>query len=329
MARSGSSTTSRSLPLSLLLSLLNLCHAALLRNQEGIRPQLSAESALPGQSLLEHSTRANSDLPLREKASSSSGPDSASIIRAGLSGHDCRLDFGKFLGQPLGMRNAFYLLLFLLTSHPLLGQRTHVVLCGGPALRTWEDLRVPPDRHDGYWANFVHSSNLRMDEIRKAYGSGDTIVWMVYKAGYETRGKEDGKPYLTWIREHATKRGARLVWLSSGDDFFREINKLPRGSVVNFDFFGHSNKHCFLLDYSNEIMGSSKAWIHENDLSRLRAAIFDKNAVCQSYGCHTGESMSAFWKRATGITLIGAKGKTDYVTLNQNKLPRVNGSWVR
>jgi len=183
--------------------------------------------------------------------------------------------------------------------------------------------------YDGYWANFVHASNLRMDEIRKAYGDTDTIVWMVHKAGYITRGAEDNKPYITWIKEHAIKRKARLVWISTGDDFFREINRLPRGSVVNFDFFGHSNKHCFLLDYSNEIMASSKAWIHENDLSRLKKSIFNPNAVCQSYGCHTGESMSAFWKRATGVTLIGAKGKTDYVTLNDNKLPRVNGSWIR
>lgn len=225
---------------------------------------------------------------------------------------------------------------FLLTLSILLiglahgyAERVHVVLCGGPALRDWEDLRVAPDRHDGYWANFVHASNLRMDEIRRANEPGDRIVWMVFKDSYVTRGKEDGKPYVTWIKEHAVKRRADLIWIDSGDDFFREMNRLPSGSVVNFDFFGHSNKHCFLLDYSNEIMASSKEWIHETDLGKLKARIFNKNAVCQSYGCHTGESMSAYWKRATGVTLIGAKGKTDYVTLNDNKLPRVNGSWVR
>lgn len=208
-------------------------------------------------------------------------------------------------------------------------ERVHVVLCGGPALRDWEDLRVPPDRHDGYWANFVHASNLRMDELRAAYGDRDQILWLVFKPGYITRGREDNKPYTTWIEEHAVKRKARLVWIDSGDDFFREMNRLPSRSVVNFDFFGHSNKHCFLLDYSNEIMATSKEWIHETELGRLNSRIFSKNAVCQSYGCHTGESMSAYWKRATGITLIGAKGKTDYVTLNDNKLPRVNGTWIR
>ncbi len=207
--------------------------------------------------------------------------------------------------------------------------QVHVILCGGPALRQWENLRVGPDQHDRWWANFVRASTLRMDELKTAYGENTQIVWMVYKPGYITRGREDGKPYTTWIGEQASKRGARLVWLNSGDDFFRNTNSLPRGSIANFDFFGHSNRHCFLLDYSNEIMGSCKAWIHETELSRLRRSVFSKNALCQSYGCHTGESMSGYWQNAIGVPLIGAEGKTDYTVLNQNKLPVVNGKWIR
>lgn len=207
-------------------------------------------------------------------------------------------------------------------------QQNHVILCGGPALRSWEELRVGPDQHDRWWANFVRASTMRMDILRKAYGDNTSIVWMVYKPGYVTRGREEGKPYTTWITEQATKRRAKLVWLNSSSDFFRTMNSLPRGSVTNFDFFGHSNKHCFLLDYSNEIMASCKSWIHETDLGRIKGSIFSPNALCQSYGCHTGESMSAYWKRATGVGMIGAKGKTDYSHLSFGKMPQVNGSWV-
>lgn len=208
-------------------------------------------------------------------------------------------------------------------------QQVHVILCGGPALRSWEDLRVGPDQHDRWWANFIRASTMRMDELQKAYGPSTQIVWMVYKPGYVSRQREDGDPYITWITEQANKRGVKLVWIQSGDDFFRIMNAFPRGSVTNFDFFGHSNKHCFLLDYSNEIMASCKAWIHETELGRLNGSVFNRNALCQSYGCHTGESMSAYWKNATGVTLIGAKGKTDYTSLTEGKLPKVNGSWVR
>lgn len=170
---------------------------------------------------------------------------------------------------------------------------------------------------------------MRMDELQKAYGNQTNIVWLVYKPGYETRGREDGKPYTTWISEQASKRRAKLVWLNSSREFFARMNSLPRGSVSNFDFFGHSNKHCFLLDYSNEIMASCKAWIHETELTRLKASVFNRNALCQSWGCHTGESMSTFWKRATGVTMVGAKGKTDYTELSFGRMPSVSGSWIR
>ena len=42
----------------------------------------------------------------------------------------------------------------------------HVILCGGPALRKWEDLRVEEDQHDRWWGNFIRASTIRIDEIR-------------------------------------------------------------------------------------------------------------------------------------------------------------------
>ena len=119
------------------------------------------------------------------------------------------------------------------------------------------------------------------------------------------------------------------MWVSDGTGAINAINRHPSKSVISFDFFGHSNKHCFLLDYSADIMGASKAWIHENDLSRIRRGIFSRKSQCQSWGCHTGESMSAFWKRATGQTMIGAKGKTNYEPVGQGRMPSISGSWVR
>ena len=77
------------------------------------------------------------------------------------------------------------------------------------------------------------------------------------------------------------------------------------------------------------LLGASKAWIHQNDLSKIRRSIFTKNAQCQSWGCHTGESMSAIWKRQTGKTLLGVRGKTNYEAVGHGKMPTVSGSWVR
>ncbi|MES2437653.1 MAG: hypothetical protein V4584_01215 [Verrucomicrobiota bacterium] len=205
----------------------------------------------------------------------------------------------------------------------------HVIVTGGPAMRKWENLRVTADQHDRWWANFVRASTLRMAEVRKAYGSGASLVWMVYQPGYQSRAREDGQPYTSWIAEQAAKRSASLIWFSSTGEFIQKLNSRPRGSIETFDFFGHSNRYAFMFDYSSDIMGASTAWLHERDLPRIKSSIFSGNAYCKSWGCHTGESMSAVWKRATGVALEGAKGPTSYTQVGQGTLPVVKGSWVR
>lgn len=227
------------------------------------------------------------------------------------------------------MTGLFRILIFVSFLLTLPGQADHVIVTGGPALRKWENYRVKKDQHDRWWANFVRASTLRMAEIRKAYGSDAPLVWIVYQPGYQTRGREDGQPYTTWIAKLARDRRATLVWFNSSGGFLQALNSRPRGSIQTLDYFGHSNRYCFMFDYGNEIMAASMAWLHERDLPRIRSSIFARNAYCKSWGCHTGESMSQAWKRATGVALEGAKGPTDYTVISRGLLPEVHGSWVR
>jgi len=204
----------------------------------------------------------------------------------------------------------------------------HVILAGGPALRGWEDLRVEKDRHDRWWANFIRASTMRMDNLRAAYGSQAKMVWLVHKKSYVARAAEDGKPYTQWIQEQATKRRATLIWITDGASVIRAINARPTRSITTFDYFGHSNKHCFLLDYSSDIMGACTSWLHEKDLHKINGVVFSPKAVCKSWGCHSGESMNYYWRYATDRELIGADGKTDYAALSKGKMPTINGSWI-
>jgi len=208
-------------------------------------------------------------------------------------------------------------------------QADHVIVTGGPALRHWENNRVPQDRHDHWWANFIRASTLRMDEIHQVYGADAPIVWMVYEPGYQTRGLEDKVSYTKMITDLAAKYRATLIWVTSGGGLIQAINSRPPESITTFDFFGHSNRYAFMLDYSNDIMAVSIAWLHERDLPHIRAAVFARNALCKSWGCHTAESMSAAWKRAIGIPLEGAMGPTNYSVVGQGQLPSVSGTWSR
>jgi len=219
------------------------------------------------------------------------------------------------------------LLLFVLSMAAPLSAKDHVILCGGPALRKWENLRVKKDRHDRWWANFVRASTMRMDEIRKSYGANAKITWIVYKNGYVSRGREDSNPYTTWIAKQAAKRKVKLVWINSGQQAISAIN--AHRDIITFDYFGHSNRYCFMLDYGSEVMAVSQCWIHERDLGKIRRSSFNKNALCQSWGCHTAQSMSAIWKRKIGNSLIGTEGKTDYAALSSGRMPSASKAWIR
>ena len=209
-------------------------------------------------------------------------------------------------------------------------EEEHVIMAGGPALWQWEKLRIPKRQHDKWWANFVRASTLKIDVLRQTHGEDCKVVWIVYRPGYRTRESEDGEPYLQWISELGVKYRVELVWVDTGAEAIAALNNRPTGSIGSFNCFGHSNPHAFMLDYSNDILGSSKAWIHERDLRKIKRNIFTANPTCKSWGCHTGQSMSHSWRQTLGIRLIGSNGRTDYAPVSQQAiLPTTDGRWVR
>lgn len=194
----------------------------------------------------------------------------------------------------------------------------YIIVSGGPALRKWENLRRNGEQHDRFWGNFIATATSRIKEIQKTQ-PGMPVTWLVYRDAYARRTGEDGKPYTNWIQEKQAKYGIKVVFFSSGNDVINYINSgqnRSRTKIAGFEYFGHSNKFCFMFDYSSDIYGVSSSWLHQMDLKRIHSSAFAPKAYCQSWGCHTAEAMSAEWKKATGLWLIGAYGKTDYTDLH-------------
>jgi hypothetical protein len=194
-------------------------------------------------------------------------------------------------------------------------QSEYIIVSGGPALRQWEDMRKPGEQHDRWWGNFVRTARVRMEELKRRTPPGTIITWLVYRDAYLRRAGEDREPLTSHVESVRDKYGIRLVWFRSGDDVINYINSgMSRGriKISGFEYFGHSNKYCFMFDYSSDIYGVSSSFLHEADLRRIHRGAFARNAFCKSWGCHTAESMSALWKKATGVPMIGAFGKTDY-----------------
>src|SRR6187401_1555314 len=208
----------------------------------------------------------------------------------------------------------FLITLSLETSTCAQERGEYVLVSGGPATRKFEDLRAPGTQHDRWWGNFIRPARIRIEEIQKRDPSA-TITWLVYRDAYVRRSADDNRSLTALVESVRDKFHVHLIWFSSGSEVINYINRgQSRGRlpICNFEYFGHSNKYCFMFDYSGQIYGASTSWLHEKDLSRINGSAFTRDAYCKSWGCHTGESMSRAWKRATGVPMWGAIGKTDY-----------------
>jgi hypothetical protein len=197
------------------------------------------------------------------------------------------------------------------------------------SLWIWEKWKQQP--HDNWWMNFVRAGQIRIAQIQQT-NPQQPITWLVYRPAYLSRSRQDGKDYSSAIASVASSMGVRMIWFDSTGQLLNYINggqPRDRVKINDLEFFVHSNKACFLFDYSNIIDSASKVFLHENDLKKINRGIFTRDALVRSWGCHTGESMSRSFRSATGIPMWGLTGKSQYMT-DELPLPATTaGHWTR
>jgi hypothetical protein len=205
-----------------------------------------------------------------------------------------------------------------------------ILLVGGPSMHQWEQYKAQP--HDHWWANFVHAARIRTEQLRATRGADAKITWLVYKQGYVDRSTQEHQDLPALIETIHDKFGVNIVWFGNGMDVINYMNRgqdRGRVKIAGFEYFGHSNKACFMFDYSNNLDSASKSWLHENDLVRIDRRVFARAPYIKSWGCHTGEEMSQKWYNATGTHMIGAIGKTQFMMEELPILSSSDGQWVQ
>ncbi len=206
----------------------------------------------------------------------------------------------------------------------------YIVVSGGPSLIRWEKYKQVP--HDRWWGNFIRTARVRIQALREQRGTEYPIGWLVYRPGYVARSAQDQRDLLALVESVRDKYQLRLIYFDTTPQLLNYINRAPHRRslrITGFEYFGHSNKACFMFDYSSLIDSASKAWLHEGELNRINADAFHRRAFIKSWGCHTGESMSKHWRTAVGIPMIGAIGKTDYSPGYIPVLSTPGGRWTR
>ena len=205
----------------------------------------------------------------------------------------------------------------------------YIIVVGGPSLYEWEKYKAQP--HDHWWANFVRAARIRSEQLRNELGPDAMITWLVYGQGYKDRAKQEKQDLIANINSVRDKFNLNLIYFRNGDEVINYVNNgQPRDSVkiAGFEYFGHSNKACFMFDYSSNIESACKSWLHESELTKLNRRAFARNAFVKSWGCHTGESMSKKWRDATGTHMQGAIGKTQFMMEELPILSSAGGKWV-
>ena len=221
-------------------------------------------------------------------------------------------------------------LIVLGALHGSAQSREDIVLTGGPALRFMEHGKGDVS-HDVYWFNFVDASFIRLKELKDQVKPDELVTWLIYRPAYASRSEEMGLDLLAQLRDKAKALGVRLVWFNSKEELVAYLNNgLDRDKIKigDFDYFGHSNKACFLFDYSNTIDTMSIAWLHVKDLRLIHSDIFARDATCKSWGCHSGEMYSQWWKSQFDVPMTGAIGKTDFAHGGLPQLSNSDGKWA-
>ena len=205
----------------------------------------------------------------------------------------------------------------------------YVILVGGPSLMEWEKYKAEP--HDHWWANFVRAGRIRTEQLRAKYGPDAKITWLVYKQGYIDRGAQEKMNLIEFIDSVRDKFDLNLVWFRAGGDVIRYLNSgQPRDQVkvAFFEYFGHSNKACFMFDYSSNVDSASKSYLHQSQLGGISRNAFTRDAQIRSWGCHTGEMMSQKWHEALGNRMWGVVGKTQFMTDELPIISTPGGKWA-
>ena len=185
--------------------------------------------------------------------------------------------------------------------------------------------------HDVFWGNFIVSATFRLKELEQQKAPGDLVTWLVYRPGYERRSMEIDADLLSAIQQKADALGVALFWFNNKQELINYLNTgrdrkaMP---IADFEYFGHSNKACFMFDYSNNFDAMTKDFLHAMDLEHIEPSDFAKGATAKSWGCHSGEYYTAQWKRHFGWPMVGAIGKTDYSHGELPFLSSPGGSWA-
>ena len=195
-----------------------------------------------------------------------------------------------------------------------------IVISGSEYQKWYQGIPLVGDYIPGgrFKYTFIEPAIKQLREL-KVNNSDNTITWMVSSTGYS---KSDRKN----IENTAKKIGVKIVWFDDKDEFINYINtgsidcSKSRGDmkISSITTFSHGLDGILALGYNQDDEDDINIAI--DDLFKINKGAFSSDVTTMLYSCNAGTptknngiSFAQAWANATGGTVKGAIGRTDYV----------------
>ena len=181
-------------------------------------------------------------------------------------------------------RSLDWCLLFCLLAIPFPVSAGEVLaICGGPALRKWDDLRAQEERCVLPPLAFVRAALFNQSQGVK---NGDAVTLLVYRDGLVRRSAEDREPWTARAQDLVERAEAKLIWVTSSSQVLSYL-KL-RGPFRQIDFYGYATPQALLLDYECRISRGSSSWLAAGSFAGSIAGSLVPNGSVKFYPAYTG-----------------------------------------
>jgi hypothetical protein len=219
-----------------------------------------------------------------------------------------------------------------------------IVLIGGPG--TFE----PCDpKHDQTWSNYIVPIQVATSHKQVRFSPGEVLHWWVYAPAYRERWVDDvadtknprlnrtsnnldsrekaiqkvkssgAKNYLDRIKKFAGTVKARYKEIESPDDFWKQLDALPAGSVSRLWYIGHASAGGLILKLTHgnacEPFGSPTDAIYVEDIGKnsniISKALAKHAKPSKFYGCFT-KAFAEQWNSLFSVGAEGAVRKIDF-----------------
>lgn len=203
------------------------------------------------------------------------------------------------------------------------GANDGLVICGGPALKKWDDLRPTHERCLLPPRCFVNAAAYDAGKLSSQKDAN--VTFLVYRDSFLRRSLDEKVTYTQEIEVFIAKhKNLKLVWFRSGQELSNYLSSITPVDFVYY--YGYATPNVLVFDYESEISRGSTAWLSIDAFFQAAKGALKEKGVCQLFPAFTGwnadfTGVAQKAKKELGRKLVVPTVQLSYSTDSEAKEP--------